>query len=401
MLKPIGCGDFELNLTHPHGTPTLVPSVGLEQQLDLRNAAPPAGDPSPAGPLAVHLHVHYLDTLPLLLEALLRCRDGLSRFDLWISTDRSEKASVIRSQVEASPLHQQLGQLQVRVCSNRGRNLGPLLNTLWPELRGYALLLHLHGKRSLETDLGESWRQELLHTLLPESATVADLRRRLNSPSPIGLVMPQPPALIRPYLNWGNNFELAAQLAGQLNRNLHRDALLAFPAGMMFWCQPAALEPLAQLCAGLPELPPEPLAVDGTSLHALERLVAHSCEQAGYHWRMLCREVPTAGHPQDELSVWRSAADAYLQATALMAAQLREEHSQRICAETNLQRCSEQLDQHIRDTDQQLQDADQQLQTLMAQVSERDQRLEAMARSLSWRLTRPLRWRKRPGPAGT
>jgi lipopolysaccharide biosynthesis protein len=400
MLSSIPCGDLELNVAHPHGTPTLVPSRGLERRLDLR-LEPQWGQPdrntSPQR-LAVHLHVHYLDTLAPLLEALNRCREGLAGYDLWVSTDSSDKASAIRSHLE--------GEAQVRVCSNRGRNLGPLLTALWPELRGYDLLLHLHGKRSVESDLGVSWRQELLTTLLPDSGTVLQLRQSFERNSNLGLVMPQPPELIRPYLNWGANFEMAGQLTERLRRPLHRSAVLVFPAGMMFWCRPAVLEPLTGLC---PELPPEPLGVDGTSLHALERLVVHSCEYAQLQWRLVCRQPPElASCEPTSLSVWDAQPAAYLEATASLASRVREEHEQRTCAETNLERCSEQLEQHIIETgkqltaaDEQLRAADQQIRELMEKVAERDERLHAIRRSLSWTLTRPLRWLKERVRAGT
>lgn len=404
MLSSIPCGDLELNLAHPHGSPTLVPSEALEQRLDLR-LDPQWGQPgTTAGKqrLAVHLHVHYLDTLAPLLDALHRCREGLSDYDLWVSTDSSAKASAIRNSIQ--------GEVQVRVCSNRGRNLGPLLTTLWPELKAYDLLLHLHGKRSVESDLGESWRQELLTTLLPDSATVQQLRQSFARDASLGLVMPQPPELIRPYLNWGANFEMAALLAERLQRPAHRplqrSAVLLFPAGMMFWCRPAALAPLTALCQ---ELPPEPLAVDGTSLHALERLVVHSCEQAQLRWRLLCRQAPApASSEPATLSVWEAQPADYLQATAAMAARLRQEYEQRTCAETNLARCQEQLEQHIAAAserlsaaDSQLREADQQLRALMQQLAERDERLHAIRRSLSWKLTRPLRWLKARVRAGT
>ena len=393
MLSSIPCGDLELNLAHPYGTPTLVPSEGLEQQLDLR-LDPLWKKPqttAEAQRLAVHLHVHYLDTLEPLLDALHRCRDGLADYDLWVSTDSSAKASAIRSRIDAAA--------QVRVCANRGRNLGPLLTTLWPELKTYDLLLHLHGKRSVESDLGVSWRQELLNTLLSDSATVQQLRQSFARDDSLGLVMPQPPELIRPYLNWGANFEMAALLAEGLQRPLRRSAVLVFPAGMMFWCRPAVLKPLTGLCQ---ELPPEPLAVDGTSLHALERLVVHSCEQAQLRWRLLCRQAPSpaSGKPAT-LSVWEAQPADYLQATASMAARLRQEHEQRTCGATNLARCQEQLEQHISEASERLIAADSQLRNLVQQVAERDELLHAIRRSLSWKLTRPLRWLKARVRVGT
>jgi lipopolysaccharide biosynthesis protein len=419
MLSVISCGDLELNVAHPQGTPTLVPSPGLEQRLDVR-LEPLASEATAPLRLAIHLHIYYQDTLQPLLEHLQHCQPGLGVFDLWVSTDSSAKAETLTRVIQHSPLMRSVRALRVQVCPNRGRNLGPLLLTLWPDLQHYDLLLHLHGKRSVETELGDDWLQQLLTTLLPGPAQVQDLLQRWAGQPRLGLVMPQPPALIRPYLNWGSNFELARLLAQRLrSQPLHRQAVLLFPAGVMFWCRPQALKPLAELAAHLEELPPEPLGVDGSSLHTLERLVGHACEASGLRWRLICRKANSSaetGLPLEpaELSLWEPRKDDYLQATGLLAARAREETERRLCCEQNLANATDQLERHMAsaelqlgDADQQLQNADADIRRLMQEVSERDQRLHHLQSSVSWRLTAPLRlvlrlWRRmRPGPAGT
>ena len=50
----------------------------------------------------------------------------------------------------------------------------------------------------------------------------------------------------------------------------------------MFWARPEALEPLFSLGLKWDDYPVEPLPVDGTMLHALERLVPFSVEMAGF-----------------------------------------------------------------------------------------------------------------------
>jgi len=370
MLNRIACGDLELNLAHPFGSPTLVPSPGLEQRLDWRCG----GGAAATGPdglqlassLAVHLHVYYPDTVTPLLRRLEQCQGGLGRFDLWLTCDSSQKAAQLESSLTASSLCSSVEAVQMRVFPNRGRNLGPLLRELWPELRQYGLLLHLHGKRSVETALGIPWLAQLLETLLPDAHTVNALRHCFASQDDLGLVMPQPPAKIRPYLNWGNNFELAQQLMQRQlpKKRLSRDGVLMFPAGMMFWCRPAALEPLAAIAQALPELPPEPLPVDGTSLHALERLVGHSCEAVGLRWALMCPQAPPSGTSQAQLSLWESNPQAYQQATAAIAALCREQWELRLCADRNFSNCQ-----------QQLETADQQIRRLMELVQQRDAQL--------------------------
>jgi len=71
MISSIPCGDFELNIIHPLGMPTLVPSASLKRHLDWRlhpasvkalhgEQTPTAEKDSNLPPLALHLQVHYL-----------------------------------------------------------------------------------------------------------------------------------------------------------------------------------------------------------------------------------------------------------------------------------------------------------------------------------------------------
>jgi lipopolysaccharide biosynthesis protein len=328
--------------------------------------------------------MHYLETLPKLLTALNACCTGLQGMRLWISTDRSAKADAITAALQQHPIAEQATTIAVRVCPNRGRNLGPLLLHLWPELQQEALVLHLHGKRSKETDLGDAWLDQLLKHLLPDGETVLALRQQFQNDPHLGVVMPQPPDLIRPYLNWGMNFELASQLARGMGLRLHRDAVLAFPAGGMFWARPAALAPLTKGLRIMETLPPEPLAVDGSSLHAIERLVAHACESSGHHWRLACNAHPAATAGGSSLSVLTSQPDDYQQATSLLALHYRLLAEELLCSETNLESCGQQ----ISSASQQLLEADSTIKELVQRLEKRDQQIQIMASSWGWKLMR-------------
>ena len=220
------------------------------------------------------------------------------------------------------------------------------------------------------------------------------LRQQFHNNPSLGVVMPQPPDLIRPYLNWGMNFELASQLAHGMGVRLHCDAVLAFPAGGMFWARPAALAPLSKSLGSLETLPPEPLAVDGSSLHAIERLVAHACEASGHHWRLACEASPAASIASS-LSVLTSQPEEFQQATSLLALHCRQlqtsceqKEADLLCSETNLERCSQQLLQ-----------ADSTIKELVQRLTERDQQIQTMANSWGWKLTRL--WQRLWKRAGT
>ena len=86
---------------------------------------------------------------------------------------------------------------------------------------------------------------------------------------------------------------------------------------------PRALRPMAELCRRIDPLPLEPLPLDGTSLHALERLVAHITELEGFRWRMICDQEPEpgcgSGDQHRQLSVLEPQTEAYLQACSMLA----------------------------------------------------------------------------------
>ena len=55
------------------------------------------------------------------------------------------------------------------------------------------------------------------------------------------------------------------------------------PLGTMFWFRPKALKPLFDKDWDYKDFPPEPNKIDGTLLHAVERVYPFAAQQAGYY----------------------------------------------------------------------------------------------------------------------
>lgn len=226
----------------------------------------------------LHGHFHYTDNVKDLFEAVAVNRHPCR---LVLTTDTNDKASEIRKVASNYD-----NRVDVLVVENRGRDVGPFLQVL-KEYGGQCDLIgHVHGKRSLTTEnvgegFGNRWRSFLWQHLIGDSKPMMDsiVESFAEDPS-IGLVFPEDPHLI----GWEQNFEIGVQLAERMALKSSLASTLDFPVGTMFWARPKALEPLSRLKLAADEYPDEPLPVDGTILHAIERLLTFVVEDAGYRY---------------------------------------------------------------------------------------------------------------------
>jgi len=338
MLRDVQWGDFELNYQHGRSLPTLVPNINLEKRLnvlllgsgtssggrdwELQAKADFFGRPHR---FAIYIHAFYLEEL----EQLLKRIDSVNgEVDLWFSTDTRDKSEHIIALCRHRQLILESRQIEIEILPNLGRNVGPLLGAMLERFKDYTAVLHLHTKRhSHNLSAGRLWFDDLQRCLIGANGEAEAIQKAFISSPNLGVVMPRPAAVIRPYCNWGDNLAIAELLCKAVypTRQLQQTAPLLFPAGMMFWFRPAALEGLKEMLGHLRYWPPEPLSRDGTPFHALERLVAHSCEAAGLTWALCSPQSEwdlLEGLYAASMSVWSACPQSYLQATALLANQL-------------------------------------------------------------------------------
>jgi hypothetical protein len=200
--------------------------------------------------------------------------------DLFVTTDTAAK----RAALEACFAGWQPGRVEVRLLPNRGRDVAPRLVGLAAVHDRYELCLHLHGKRSLHWDRGDWWRRDMLDTLIGSPAmALGAVEAFLRAPR-LGIVMPRTWPPVRAAMDWGQDIERARALAGRMGFALRPADALEFPAGSMFWSRSAALRPLLDLGLTVEDFEAEDGLPHGSLAHAIERLMLHVCETAGYHW---------------------------------------------------------------------------------------------------------------------
>lgn len=251
---------------------------------------PLAPHPAPASRVAVCLHLFYPEVWPQLHAALAVLPEP---FDLFITLPDYALTPALADIVAAHPRTTLLPR------PNRGRDVLPWLWALRTGMfDGYRAVLKLHSKRSPHHQDGAAWRDSLLRGLLPGPAAVRTLLAQFEADPQLGLVGPAAHC-IQPGQpqHAGSNGGSIRQVAERAGLPAGTAQARPFFAGTMFWFRPQALAGLRAAPLSAQDFQPEMAQTDGTTAHALERLVWPLAEQAGYRVACLSEDGVLAAPP--------------------------------------------------------------------------------------------------------
>lgn len=237
--------------------------------------------------VALHLHVFYIDVLCKYLRHFQHIRAHL---DLYITTDTDDKKKQIISVLSEHRLNHLLKNIYV--FNNRGRDVLPWLR-ISSILNQYDIVGHFHTKKTdrISHWIGDSWQNEIIDSLIQPLEEIFQLFS--NYPK-LGIVISDMPDYfisVMPGLDaWRLNRTLVDAL--WLKMNCKKDLQIkelptpVMPYGTMFWYRPLALKPLFDLELSESDFLPEPLPLDGTMAHAVERLPVYLAWSEGYDFRI-------------------------------------------------------------------------------------------------------------------
>lgn len=232
--------------------------------------------------VAVILHLYYVE----LADEIFGYLANIPRpCDVLVTVDTESKRDIVKNAAASWDR----GQVKVKVFPNRGRDIAPKLMAFSSYYEDYDLLLFLHSKRTVSSEYGDTWREQLYGALCGCPLTVASILKLFESDPSLGLVYPQVYEPIRKYMRWAGMERPARKLAQGLGLELNPAGTLEFPVGSMFWARPQAMKPLLDLDLKLGDFPAEAGQTHGTIAHAIERMFTVACESSGMGWCKVAR----------------------------------------------------------------------------------------------------------------
>ncbi|WP_273654148.1 glycoside hydrolase family 99-like domain-containing protein [Cellulomonas fimi] len=238
------------------------------------NEALPFAAPSRVG---VAMHVFYADLVPELLAQLAHVPVEV---DLLVTNSSGSPLTV-----DVSGLSN-VRNVAVLDAPNHGRDILPLVSLVNAGLLDpYDLVLKMHTKRSTwraeHAELGgtgDEWKTSFFEGLLTDAANVSEILGAFAAQRDLGVVTADGSVLGAEF--WGGDEPAARELLERLGITLDAPAL-RFPAGSMYWVRGIVLQGLRSLALTAEDFEPEAGQVDGTTAHAIERLVGVLAVEAG------------------------------------------------------------------------------------------------------------------------
>lgn len=236
--------------------------------------------------VAMVIHFHYLDTLEEYYSYILNIPDNI---DVYITTS-SEAV-----EKKCNELYKKKRIKGIIRKKNLGRDISALLVAAKYILLQYEYIGFIHDKKAHTTELKNDvteWIYSLWHNMLASKEYITNLLDYLDKHSNVGLLIP--PILLGNHLCyaiqnlWSNNLQNTKDLLKKIGANIDIDATISpMSIGTVFWARSLALRKLVMYDWSYNDFPIEPLPVDGTLNHAVERSLEYVAKDAGFETKWI------------------------------------------------------------------------------------------------------------------
>ena len=240
-------------------------------------------------------HLYYEDLMPQNIKILCNTPEEIS---IIVTVSSEEK------KLKAQKLFQAAGRkVEVRLVSNRGRDLSALLTGCPDAFNNFKYLCFIHDKKTIRDDksieFGRAFSNLLWDNTLGGKNFIKNILATFESESHLGLLAPPAPYngeykslfFISKYWS-GACLDRTLKLAKELKipEEFISSNYIPLAIGTVFWCRTAALKKLTDKNWKIEDFPAEPLPTDGTISHALERIFPFVAQAEGFYTGWLMTE---------------------------------------------------------------------------------------------------------------
>lgn len=201
-------------------------------------------------------------------------------------------------------------ECEVRLVSNRGRDLSALLVGCADLFGKFKYLCFVHDKKSIRPQESVAVGREFFHLLwdntLSSEGFIKNVLTTFEAEPNLGLLVPPHPynggykILLFMTKYWsGVCFDKTVELAKRLGipTDFISKEFVPLSIGSVFWCRTAAMKKIVDANWRLEDFEAEPMPDDGTVSHALERILPFAAQTEGFYTGQLI----TTGFARDEI----------------------------------------------------------------------------------------------------
>ena len=235
--------------------------------------------------VALVMHLYFEDLLEESYEYISSMPENA---DIYLTTDTLQKKAAIEKVFAKLPCN----KLEVRLVENRGRDVSSLLVGVKDVIMDYDIVCFAHDKKTAQVKpgtIGASFAYKCFENTLSNKAYVANVINTFVDNPRLGILSPPEPNHSTFFttigFEWGPNYNVTKKLAKELGLTVPMNVMAppVAPLGTMFWFRPKAMKPLYDYDWKYTDFPPEPNKIDGTLLHAIERIYPFVVQQSGYY----------------------------------------------------------------------------------------------------------------------
>lgn len=258
--------------------------------------------------VVICFHMYYEDLLDSSCDYLLSAPDYA---DIFITTPKKELLPIIRKKCNDRGLE----RAKIELIPARGRAESAFLVGTKDFIMEYDYACIVHDKKSSFLRPGIIGREFGLHNLdglLKSKEYVANVISLLESNPRLGMLIPFN-LLYANYrelygMEWGANYEGTVKFLQdfEVDVPISQDVQPVCPMGAMFWIRPKSMKTLIEKSWEYSDFPEEPLPLDGSLIHIIERAYPYFIQKAGYLTAWISSDRDAAVYTTDIAYLYRN-----------------------------------------------------------------------------------------------